>query len=320
LAVYVDDLFISSKNIDSIHRIELLMKARFKDITFHHGLQHEYLGAHLDFSQNGSVKMTMISKIRELLKEYSIEKKASTPAANHLMEHQELPLLPDSLQCQLRSGIAKLLYLSINTRPDIALPVNYLCTRIGKFDSDDQKKFLRVLYYLNETTELAITLKCSQPIPTVHVFADASYGIRSIDRRSQTGMCVQLGEATIVARSGKQKLVTKSSTEAELVACSDSLVYGITVRKLLNELGVANNGIIMHQDNMSTIALLNSSKPSSIRTKHIDIRYFFLRDRVQSENLRIIHTPTASMIADLLTKPLQGSQFKLLRNCLMSCD
>jgi hypothetical protein len=224
----------------------------------------------------------MINKIRELLEEYSIEKKASTPAANHLMEHQELPLLPDSLQRQLRSGIAKLLYLSINTRPDIALPVNYLCTRIGKFDSDDQKKFLRVLYYLNETTELAIKLQCDDENPIIHVFTDASYGIRSIDRRSQTGVVVQLGQATLIARSGKQKLA-KSSTEAELVACSDSLVYGIVIKNILDELGVSHRGILMHQDNLSTIALLNNSKPSSIRTKHIDIRYFFLRDRMRSE-------------------------------------
>jgi hypothetical protein len=296
------------------------MKARFKDITFHHGLQHEYLGAHLDFSQNGSVKITMISKIRELLKEYSIEKKASTPAANHLMEHQDLPPLSDQHQSQLRSGIAKLLYLSINTRPDIALPVNYLCTRIGRFDSDDQKKFLRILYYLNETPELAIKLQCDDDNPFIHIFTDASYGIRSIDRRSQTGVVVQLGQATLIARSGKQKLVTKSSTEAELVACSDSLVYGIVIKNILDELGVSHRGILMHQDNLSTIALLNNSKPSSIRTKHIDIRYFFLRDRMRSENLRIIHTPTATMTADLLTKPLQGSQFKLLRNLLMNCD
>jgi hypothetical protein len=192
--VYVDDLFISSKSIESIHRIEQLLKSRFKEITFHFGLQHEYLGAH------------------------------------------------------------------------------------------------------------------------------ASYGIRSIDRRSQTGVVVQLGQATLIARSGKQKLVTKSSTEAELVACSDSLVYGIVLKNILDELGVSHRGILMHQDNLSTIALLNNSKPSSIRTKHIDIRYFFLRDRMRSKNLRIIHTPTATMTADLLTKPLQGSQFKLLRNLLMNCD
>jgi hypothetical protein len=74
--------------------------------------------------------------------------------------------------------------------------------------------------------------------------------------------------------------VTKSSTEAELVACSDSLVYGIVIKIILDELGVSHRGILMHQDNLSTIALLNNSKPSSIRTKHIDIRYFFLRDRM----------------------------------------
>jgi hypothetical protein len=59
----------------------------------------------------------------------------------------------------------------------------------------------------------------------------------------------------------------------------------------------------MHQDNMSTIALLNSSKASSIRT----IRYFFLRDRMKTEQLEIVHTPTAAMIADILTKQIQGT-------------
>jgi hypothetical protein len=184
----------------------------------------------------------------------------------------------------------------------------------------NSKKFLRILYYLNETIDLGIKLRCSERIPTIHIFTDASYGARSIDRCSQTGMCVQLGEATLIARSSKQKLVTKSSTEAELVACSDSLVYGITIRNLLNDLGVQHNGIVVHQDNMSTITLLTNSRPSSIRTKHIDIRYFFIRDRMGTENLRIVHTPTASMTADLLTKPIQGPRFKLLRNMLMNCE
>jgi hypothetical protein len=116
------------------------------------------------------------------------------------MEHQDLPLLSDQHQSQLRSGIAKLLYLSINTRPDIAL-------RIGRFDSDDEKKFLRVLYYLNETPELAIKLQCDDDDP-IHVFTDASDRIRSIDRRFQTGV-VQLGQATLIARSRQAEACDK---------------------------------------------------------------------------------------------------------------
>ena len=219
------------------------------------------------------------------LKEAYITKVATTPAADHLLEHRDLPILPDDQQQLLRSGVAKLLFLSINTRPDISLPVNWLCTRIQKFDDDDLKKFNRILLYLNGTRELQLILKCNQDLPMIHIFADAAYGIRPIDRLSQTGVCVKLGDATIVARSGKQKLVTKSNTEAELVACSDSLVYGIIIRNILDELSIIQKEITIHQDNISTINLIMNKKSSFIRTKHIDIRYYFLRDRVNNDHI-----------------------------------
>lgn len=319
IAVYVDDLFISASKRADIQRIESEMKKRFSDITFNYGLHHEYLGAHLDFSTPGEVTMSMESKIIELIKEHNISGIATTPAANHLMEHRDLPLLSLDKQKMLRSSVAKLLFLSMNTRPDIALPVNYLCTRVERFDDDDLKKFYRILQYLNGTTKLGMTLRCNESLPTIHVYTDAAYGIRSFDRMSQTGVCVTLGSATLVVRSGKQKLVTKSSTEAELVACSDSLVYGIVIKNLLDELRIPHNGITIHQDNMSTINLINNKKSSSIRTKHIDIRYFFIRDRISSGQMKIVHTPTAEMIADLLTKPIQGIQFTKLRQLLMQC-
>jgi hypothetical protein len=320
IAVYVDDLFISAAHKALIDTLESHLKGRFKDITINRGKHHEYLGAHLDFSISGQVTMTMENKIVELVKEHHISGTSSTPAANHLMEHRELPILPPDQQKSLRSGVAKLLYLSMNTRPDIALPVNYLCTRVEKFDEDDHKKFKRILQYLNGTVKLGLTLRCHEKNPTIHVYTDAAYGIRSFDRLSQTGVCVMLGSATLVARSGKQKLVTKSSTEAELVACSDSIVYGIIIKNLLDELGIQHNGIVMHQDNLSTINMITNKKSTSIRTKHIDIRYFFLRDRLSADQMKIIHTPTGEMIADLLTKPIQGIQFIKLRRLLMSCD
>jgi hypothetical protein len=127
IAVYVDDLFISALKRADIKIIESEMKQRFSDITFNYGLHHEYLGAHLDSSTPGEVTMSMQSKIIELIKEHHISKTASTPAANHLMEHRDLPPLPPDKQKTLRSGVVKLLFLSMNIRPDIALPVNYLC-------------------------------------------------------------------------------------------------------------------------------------------------------------------------------------------------
>jgi hypothetical protein len=259
----------------------------------------------------------MKNKIKELLKDYNISKSLTSPAPEHLMKHRELTPLSAEYQKDLRSGVARLLFLSIHTRPDIAVAVNYLCTRIEKFDDDDLKKFHRILGYLHGTQDRGLTLICKSQCPTIHVYVDAAYGIRSIDRLSQTGVCVMLDNALIVARSAKQKLVTKSSTESELVACSDSLVYGLIIRNILDELKVNHNEITLHQDNEATIKLIRDPKSASIRTKHISIRYFFIRDIIKRESINLIDTPTSEMIADILTKPLQGKLFLNLRSRLM---
>ncbi len=158
---------------------------------------------------------------------------------------------------------------------------------------------------------------CKNQTPTIHVFVDAAYGIRSIDRLSQTGVCVMLDTALIVAWSSKQKLVTKSSTKSELVACSDSLVYRLIIRNILDELSIPHNGITLHQDNEATIKLIKSPRSMSIRTKHISIRYFFIRDIITRKSINLVHTRTLEMIADILTKPLQGKLFLNLREKLM---
>jgi hypothetical protein len=319
LVLFIDDLLSTCKNLQAIKSLEESLIAKYKTVTFKYGNIHEYLGAQLDFSTPMQVTIKMVNKVEQLLKDFNISQSATSPAAAHLMQVRDLPPLPTSQQIKLRSAIAKLLYLSINTRPDICLPVNFLCARVGKLDEDDEKKFLRILYYLNGTRTLGLTLKFSSPRPTINIYADASYGVNS-DRKSQTGLCVQLDSATIIARSGKQKLVTKSSTEAELVACSDSVSYGISLLRLLSELEVPNKGIVVHQDNLSTLSLIQNNKSTSQRTLHIDVRYFFLRDRLLRKQLSLVHTPTERMVADILTKPIQGTQFNVLRNLMMHCD
>jgi hypothetical protein len=114
--------------------------------------------------------------------------------------------------------------------------------------------------------------------------------------------------------------VTKSSTESELVACSDVISIISGVKALTDELGFTIKGVRLHQDNQSTIRLIQNNKPTSQRTKHIDIRYFFLRDRNESKNLTIVNTPTQDMVADILTKPMQGHQFSRLRATITATE
>jgi hypothetical protein len=93
--------------------------------------------------------------------------------------------------------------------------------------------------------ELGLTLRCNESLPTIHVYTDAAYGIRSFDRRSQTGACVTLGSATLVVRSGKQV--------GDQIINGSRVGSGIIIKNLLDELRVPHNGITIHQDNMPTI-------------------------------------------------------------------
>ena len=114
------------------------------------------------------------------------------------------------------------------------------------------------------------------------------------------------------------KLMTKSSTEAELVAASDGGTQVIWSREFLLAQGENIEESTIYQDNMSTIALLEKGKPSSNRTKHVNIRYFWINDRINNGDIKIKYKKTEDMVADILTKPLQGEKFRFFRDKLLN--
>jgi hypothetical protein len=148
---------------------------------------------------------------------------------------------------------------------------------------------------------------------------DASYGTHK-DRKSQTGAILTMGIGAINAKSSKQKIVAKSSTEAELIAASDQAGDLIESSEFLRYQGYDIDIPEVLEDNTSTIRLITNGRKSSERTKHVDIRYFWLEDKVKNNIIKIIHTKTEEMIADLLTKALQGSQFKYLSKLILGVE
>jgi hypothetical protein len=138
---------------------------------------------------------------------------------------------------------------------------------------------------------------------------DAAFGIRW-DKKSVTGNTEVLGDAGPVgASSVGQKIVTKSSFEAELVGVSDKLGDGIKNKRFLEAQGHPQGPVVLYQDNKSCIMTMLSGKGGS-GSRHIDIRYFWMHDRIQSGDVVVEYLPTELMFANLLTKPLQGAQFQ----------
>jgi len=127
-----------------------------------------------------------------------------------------------------------------------------------------------------------------------------------------------LGHGFPISSSGKQKLNTCSSTESELVGVDDLMTLIIWSRNFLIAQGYVVIDNILYQDNRSAILLERNGKMSSgKRTRHIAIRYFFVTDRIRAGEVSPKWCPTGEMIADFLTKPLQGAIFRKFRDLLM---
>ena len=127
-----------------------------------------------------------------------------------------------------------------------------------------------------------------------------------------------MGTGFPIVSSTKQKLNTRSSTESELVGVDDMMSSILWTRYFLKEQGYKVCDNVIFQDNKSSILLERNGKlSSSKRTKHINVRYFFITDRITKGEVPVEWCPTKQMVADFMTKPLQGTIFKKFRDLIM---
>ena len=323
---HVDDLKISHVDPNVVTDILDKLSEEFgkeAPLTITRGKKHDYLGMVLDYSVPGKVKIIMSDYIKGILDEVpsDMNGEAPTPAANHLFDvNNENPALLDREKAELFHHIvAQLLFLCKRSRPDIQTAVSFLCTRVKCPDLDDYKKLARVIKYLRKTIDIPLTLEANDT-EIIKWWVDASYAVHS-DMQSHTGGVLSIGKGASYATSTRQKLNTKSSTEAELVGVSDVMSQVMWTRYFLEEQGYVANEVIVYQDNKSAILLeKNGRTSSSKRTRHINIRYFFVTDKIQRGEIAVEYCPTQEMIADYFTKPLQGAQFLKLRNFIMNVD
>jgi hypothetical protein len=315
---HVDDLKISHVDSTVVEEIVQQIDARYgkeAPVTVTRGKKHDYLGMTIDYTAPGKVTFSMNDYVENLLEECPDDMlgTAATPAAKTLFEiNDAAPKLEPERAEQFHHLTAKTLYLCKRVRPDLQTAVAFLCTRVKQPDLDDWKKLGRCMRYLRGTKTLPLTLEAS-PDGMVQWFVDASFAVHK-DKRSHTGIAMTLGKGCPISGSIRQKLNTRSSTEAELVGVDDGMPLVLWTRNFLYDQGFNVTDNIVYQDNQSAILLERNGKASSgRRTRHIDIRYFFVTDRINKGELRVEYCPTTDMLADFFTKPLQGSVFRKLR-------
>jgi hypothetical protein len=277
------------------------------------GKVHEYLGMTLDYSDEDKVQIQMTDYIENMLNGLpdGMSGESPTPAANHLFEVSskvQVPLGKEQAE-MFHHNVAKLLFLCKRARPDIQTAVAFLCTRVKSPDTDDYKKLARVMKYLRGTISMSLLLQADN-MNIMKWWVDATFAVH-LDMKSHTGGMMSLGRGAVHGTSTRQKINTTSSIEAEVVVLHEVLPQILWTRYFLEAQGYGVEESIIYQDNQSAILLAKNGRGSSSkRTRHINIRYFFVADRIASKEVRVEYCPTGEMIAVFFTKPLQGTLFR----------
>ena len=229
--------------------------------------------------------------------------------------------------------IGSLLFLSVSCRGDISQIVDELGRVVRKPTAIHWAAAVRVLKYLSGTMDYGLYYEGGQNSGgstssiKLHlvVYSDASWA-NSSDRKSTSGMIIQLAHNgvqpighTLSYFSRRQGCVALSSTEAEYIALSSAVQNVSWLRRLLSQLGFLDENIptCIFEDNQAAISI-GEQEGLSQRTKHIDVRHHFIRDKISDGTVYLDYIPTGEMLADLITKSLDGSRFEYLRGQFMA--
>jgi len=327
----VDDLIIAGSSKEITSRVKTCLKRRYamKDL----GDVDEILGCKVKVnSYLGTITIQQKKYTENILEKY-LDKEVSwvdTPAVTKpILSKQNNPANDTERNMMqgipYREVIGSLLWLSLGTRPDIT----YAVSQVAKFSADPGPEHwqavIRILRYLHGTRSLGITYQAGtgDPSPTIETmiptgFVDADYARDTDTRRSCTGFMFFLSDAPISWQTRQQPSVALSTMESEFMAACAAAQESVWLIQLLKEFTCKfNDPLIIYEDNK---ACQDYSKNSTNhqRTKHISVRYHFIRDLIADRIITLTAIPSEDNIADIMTKPLDKKIFQRLRAKFMT--
>ena len=202
------------------------------------------------------------------------------------------------------NAVGALMYISVATRSDIAHTVGVLCRFNANPGPHYWKAVLHLFRYLQGTKDLKLTFTPTSSPELFTTYSDADHGGNPDNGKSTTGYALKMGTGVVSWSSKLQPLVALSTTEAEYVAATSSGSECLWMRSLFTELGYdMSKSSLMCLDNQSALTVAKNPEHHG-RMKHMDLRYFWLRDVVEKGLIRLEYIPTDDMVADILTKSL----------------
>ncbi len=211
------------------------------------------------------------------------------------------------------SLVGGLIWISTSTRPDIAYAVGSLARYMSAPTAQHWETAKNVVRYLTGTSSYGIVYggKPFEPLKPIVLdgFSDADYGGDTDSRRSTTGYVFTLNGSAISWSSKRQSTIAVSTTEAEVQAATAAVQEGLWIKMLFDDFKIDMPTVNLGMDNQSAIKVIKNPL-SSARTKHIDIKQHFVRERIDRNEVQLEYVSTTEMLADPLTKALPAPKFR----------
>ena len=318
IGLYVDDLLCIGDKQDLENFVEDIKRMNLS-VTVDKDLK-EYLGCDVIFNQDRTglilkqshIIKGLLKKFNDLTRGKKTYDCPGTPHKNIIRGSEDDKYIDTERQKVYRSGVGILLYLVKHTRLDIANATRELSKCLDKATEETWKELLRAIKYVIDTQDRGLIMN-----PTidgnewiVEAYSDSDYAGDADTRMSVGGYVLLVNKVPVSWRSKAQKTITLSSTEAEYIALSEAAKEVKYIVQFLQSMGIkVRLPVIIHVDNIGAIFMAENVNTSQ-RTKHVDVRYKFVRNYIMDGFIKIEYVKTDKNLADIMTKNVTAELHK----------
>jgi len=311
ILIYVDDMLIAAKSMTEINKIKEALSTGFemKDM----GAASRILGIDIIRDRKaGTLRLSQTGYLEKVLHMFNMTeaRPVSTPMGAHfklasVVEEEECV---DTDKVPNSSAIGSIMYAMVGTRPDIAQAIGVLSRFMSKPGKIHWTAVKWLLRYLKGSTDLNLVFTREKDF-RVQGFSDSDYAADLDRRRSTTGYVFTVGGNTVSWKSNLQSIVALSTTEAEYVALTEAVKEALWIQGLLTEMGFKQEKVTLWCDSQSAISLAKNNTFHE-RTKHIAIKFNFIRDVIEEGSVEVLKIHTSQNPADMLTKGIHVQKFE----------